>query len=69
MPLRAKINETKLPKMSALETNGNGIHTNGAPPKTGIKVIIIGAGTLLSKLRSVWYLTSSVRLRWPYSSH
>ena len=49
MPLRAKIDEPKLPKMSALETNGYGIHANGITPKTGIKVIIIGAGTLLYK--------------------
>jgi len=49
MPLRAKIDETKLPKMSGLVTNGNGIHVNGTTPKTGIKVIIIGAGTLVPK--------------------
>ncbi|RYN82724.1 hypothetical protein AA0120_g9380 [Alternaria tenuissima] len=30
--------------MSSLETNGNGPVINGARPKTGIKVIIIGAG-------------------------
>ena len=39
MPLRAKIDESKLPKMSASESNGT-------KPQTGIKVIIIGAGTL-----------------------
>jgi len=49
MPLRAKIDETKLPNMSDLGPNGNGIHANGTRPKTGIKVIIIGAGTLLPK--------------------
>jgi hypothetical protein len=38
MPLRAKIDETKLPKMATQQTNGE-------KPKTGIKVIIIGAGT------------------------
>lgn len=37
MPLRAKIDEAILPKMTAPETNG-------AKPKTGIKVIIVGAG-------------------------
>lgn len=43
MPLRAKINESKLPKMTA---QTNGAQVNGAKPKTGIKVIIVGAGTL-----------------------
>ncbi|KAF2867754.1 hypothetical protein BDV95DRAFT_581685 [Massariosphaeria phaeospora] len=37
MPLRAKIDESKLPKMAIAQTNG-------AKPKTGIKVIIVGAG-------------------------
>jgi hypothetical protein len=37
MPLRAKIDETKLPKMAT--------QTDGEKLKTGIKVIIIGAGT------------------------
>lgn len=48
MPLRARIDETKLPKMSSLETNGNGPVNNGPKPQTGIKVIIIGAGTSLA---------------------
>lgn len=47
MPLRAKIDETKLPEMSSLEINGN-----DAAPRTGIKVIIIGAGKLLGQTRS-----------------
>lgn len=48
MPLRARIDETNLPKMSSLETNDNGPVTNGAKSQTGIKVIIIGAGTSLA---------------------
>jgi hypothetical protein len=39
MPLRANIDETKLPKMAVSATTE-------AKPKTGIKVIIVGAGTL-----------------------
>ena len=38
MPLRAKLDETKLPKMAVSATPE-------AKPKTGIKVIIVGAGT------------------------
>lgn len=45
MPLRARIDNSKLPEMSSLEMNGNGSQTEGAAPKTGIKVIIVGAGT------------------------
>jgi hypothetical protein len=44
MPLRAKIDETKLPKMAAQQTNGE-------KPKTGIKVIIIGAGLSIHQVR------------------
>jgi hypothetical protein len=45
MPLRARVDENKLPKMSSSETNSNDMQTNAAVPKTGIKVIIVGAGT------------------------
>lgn len=45
MPLRARIDNSKLSKMSSLEMNGDGLEINGATPKTGIKVIIVGAGT------------------------
>jgi hypothetical protein len=53
MPLRAKIDESKLPKMSASESNGT-------KPQTGIKVIIIGAGTLqLTQLHHGTQVTDS----------
>jgi len=42
MPLRAKIDESKLSSMAVPQTNGT--HSNGVKPKTGIKVIIVGAG-------------------------
>jgi hypothetical protein len=42
MPLRAKIDLSKLPDMAVPQTNGT--HANGVKPKTGIKVIIVGAG-------------------------
>jgi hypothetical protein len=38
MPLCAKLDDPKLPKMATSQENGE-------KPKTGIKVIIIGAGT------------------------
>jgi phosphoribosylcarboxyaminoimidazole (NCAIR) mutase len=47
MPLRAKIDESKLPKMA--ETNGT------TPKQTGIKVIIVGAGTSAYTKGSLYY--------------
>lgn len=44
MPLRARIDESRLPKMSTLDTHNTTPANSESRPKTGIKVIVIGAG-------------------------